>query len=62
VDEGEAEVYLAAPPFLAVCRALLALADGAPRPYRFDSALRAGVERARAAVEAVSGVTTPLAS
>jgi hypothetical protein len=54
VTDGEAEAYLAAPALLAACRALLlALVDGKPRQYQYDSELLAVVEQARQAVAAL---------
>jgi hypothetical protein len=50
VTEGEAEVYLAAPELLAACRALLALVDGKPRQYQYDSELQAVAGETRQAV------------
>jgi hypothetical protein len=50
LTEGEAETYLAAPALLAACRALLALVDGKPRQYQFDSELQAVADQARHAV------------
>ena len=50
LTESEAEVYLAGPELLAACRALLALVDGKPRQYQYDSELQAVVGQARPAV------------
>jgi hypothetical protein len=56
LTEGEAEVHLAAPGVLAACRALLALVDGAPRQYQYDSALQAVVAQTR---QAIAGLPEP---
>jgi hypothetical protein len=50
LSEGEAEVRLAAPELLAACRALLALVDGKPRQYQYDTELQAVIGQTRQAV------------
>jgi hypothetical protein len=50
LTEGEAEAYLASPELLAACRALLALVDGKPRQYQYDSELQTVVGQTRQAV------------
>lgn len=40
---------------LSVCKALLALVDGAPRQYAYDPELQAVVDEARAAVAQTTG-------